>query len=176
MNINNPLLKQIEAKNEARVPPELQGTYKRIVAAGEHVMYAPEAHKLMMQQMSKGNPAEAAGEGIAKLLAILINQSKKTLNMKAAIPAMTTLLCEGLDFLEQSGKITVDQKLIDTATQEMGSSIMQLLGVTPDKLQAMVDQKKARMAEPELPPAPPQPTPAPPPPGGLIQSAMGSPA
>ena len=82
MNIQNPLLKQIEQQNEAKVQPELKATYQRIVTAGEHILYSPQAHKLMQQQMkSNKDPALAAGEGIAKLLAILINQSKKTLNM-----------------------------------------------------------------------------------------------
>lgn len=141
MEYKNPLLQQVVAQVEAQVPPELRNTYERIFLAGQKVMYSPETREMMMRQFqSKQNIAEAAGEGIAKLFAILIAESKGTLNMKAAIPAMTALLCDGLDFLEGVGEIQVDESVLAEATSEMGSAILQVLGVTPEKMQGLLAQ------------------------------------
>lgn len=142
MEIKNALLKQAADAIQAKVPPELVPTFKRIVLAGEKVMYSPQTHDMMIQQMkSNPDPAEAAGEGIAKLFGILFKESKGTLNMKAAIPAMTVLLCDALDFMEEAGKVKVDNTLLAAATKEMGSSLMQIMGVTPEKLQTMLSKQ-----------------------------------
>jgi hypothetical protein len=148
MDIKNPMLQQAAQAVEAKVPPDLKNTYQRIILAGEKFMYSPKTHEMMMKQMSGPNPAEAAGEGIAKLFAILMKESKGTLRMEAAIPAMTVLLCDGLDFLEQAGRIKVDEQLLAAATEEMGSDILQMLGMTPDKLQQMMAQRGQPAAQP----------------------------
>jgi hypothetical protein len=165
MNSKNPILQKAEQANTAKVQPELIPTFKKIVLAGEKLMYSPQTHKMMLQQMqSNPNPAEAAGEGIAKLFAILLRESKGTLNMKAAIPAMTVLLCEALGFMEDAGKAQVTDQLLADATREMGSALLQVLGVTPSKLQSMMANGKQMMpsAPSERPPA------------GIIASAQGA--
>ena len=164
--VQNPLLQKLQQATEAKVPEQLKGAYKGIIAAGEKVMYSPQSHKMMMQQMSQGDPADAAGEGIAKLLAILLHEMKGALNMKAAIPAMTHLLCDALDFMEQAGKCKVDNDLLATAVKEMGSSILQILGATPDKMQGMMAKGKT-MQKPEV--TVPSQEPA-----GLINQAQGA--
>lgn len=147
METKNPLLQQAMQDIEAKVSPDMLRTFKKIVLAGEKVMYSPQTHQMMLKQMqSNPNPAEAAGEGIAKLFAILLRESKGTLNMKAAIPAMTVLLCEALAFMEEAGKVQVTPEILSAATQEMGSSLMQVLGVTPEKLQAMLAKQRAGQA------------------------------
>lgn len=158
MKTKHPMLVQIEQQTEAKVPADLKPTFDRIIAAGQKVMYSPQSHKMMLDQMSKGEPADAAGEGVAKLFGILMHESKNTLNMKAAIPAMNMLLCEALDFMAQAGKVEITPELIAAAMQEMSSSIMQVLGVTPDKLKEMAAKGQG---------APQQPQPAP----GIIQGA-----
>ena len=163
MQTKNPMLAQIEQQTEAKVPADLKPTFERIVAAGQKVMYSPQTHKMMTDQMAQGEPAHAAGEGIAKLFGILMHESKGTLNMKAAIPAMTSLLCEALDFMEQAGKVQITPDVIAKATQEMASSIMQMLGVTPEKLQGMMG--KGQTAQPAQQPSQPAQMP------GIIQGA-----
>jgi len=139
MALKNPLLQQVVEQVEAQVPADLRNTYDRIFLAGQKVMYSPETREMMMRQFSsQQNIAEAAGEGIAKLFAMLISESKGTLNMKAAIPAMTALLCDGLDFLEGAGRVRVDERVLADATSEMGSAILQVLGVTPEKMQGIL--------------------------------------
>lgn len=139
MKIDNPILQQAIQAVEAKVPADLRRTYDRIILAGEKFMFSEQTRQMLMNQMkSSQNPAEAAGEGIAKLFAILLRESKGTLSMPAAIPAMTTLLCEALDFMEEIGYVQVTEDLLARATEEMGSALLQILGVTPDKVQSML--------------------------------------
>lgn len=162
MDVKNPILQKATQAIEAKVPPELRNTYQRIILAGEKVMYSPQTHQMMLKQMkSNPNPAEAAGEGIAKLFAILLKESKGTLNMKAAIPAMTVLLCEALGFMEEAGMVQVTDQLLADATREMGSAVLQVMGITPDKLRTMMAQRGGQ------PGAPAQP-------GGIVAAAQGA--
>lgn len=151
MKTDNQLLQQTVTAIEAKVPQELRATFQRVVLAGEKVMYSPQSHDMMIKQLkSSDNPAEAAGEGVAKLFAILLNQSKGTLNMRAAIPAMTVLLCDVLDFMEKSMGVQVTPQLLAAATKEMGSSLLQIMGVTPEKLnQAMSKAGGMQAAQPD---------------------------
>lgn len=145
MKINNPLLQQAVQAVESKVDPALRNSYDRIVLAGEKFMFSDQTRKMLMNQLkSTQNPAEAAGEGIAKLFVILMRESKGTLNMKVAIFAMTTLLCVALDFMEEAGYVKVTTEVLARATEEMGSAILQIQGATPDKIAGMVQQRGAQ--------------------------------
>lgn len=132
----DPLLQKTEQAIQAKVAPDSQQAFQRIVTAGLKVMYSPETHDLMVKQLgANGDPAEMAGAGAAKLLGILFKQSKGTMPMSGAIPAATVLLCEGLDFMEKSGKVKVTSDLISAAMKALSANLLQLFGATPQKLQ-----------------------------------------
>jgi hypothetical protein len=172
----DPLLTKVEAAIKAKVPANLQNAFQRIITAGMQVMYSPQTQKLMQRQMNQqGNPADVAGDGVAKLLGILYKQSKNTLPIKAGIPAAQILLCEALDFMEKAGKIKITNDLIAQATKSMLGAILQMFGVTPQKLQAMAQAKQTgqQPAQASAQPAPAMP-PAALPQGGIINSAMGA--
>ena len=61
--------------------------------------------------------------------------------MKAGIPAATALLCEALDMLEQLGKIKVTNDTLSDAMQALGSNLLQLIGVTPKKLDEILSKQ-----------------------------------
>ena len=136
---HNPLLLQTEQQTAARVPAPLRQAYQNVVAAGNKFLYAPQTRALVMRQLSlPGDAAQVAGQGIAKLFGILLHQTQGQLNMQAAIPAMTTLLCEALDFMEQTGRTQVTADLLARATKEMSAALMQLLGVRPGQLPGLM--------------------------------------
>ena len=166
----NPLLQKTEEAIAAKVPANLKNAFQRIITAGLKVMYDPKTNDMMAKELkSQGDPAEIAGAGVAKLLGLLMNQSKGTMPMKAAIPAATVLLCEGLDFMEQAGLVKVDQNVLAKAMQAMSSSFLQLLGVTPDKMGQMIAQARQQQAAPKA--APPKR------PAGIVAAAQqGAPA
>lgn len=136
----NQLLQQVEQAVTEKVPQELRNAFERIVTAGIKVMYSPQTRQMLANQMNqKGDVAEIAGQGVAKLMAILFKESRGTMPMDAGIPAAQVLLCEGLDFLEKSGRVEVSPDLIGAATEAMFAYLLQLFGVSQDKLAQMMD-------------------------------------
>jgi hypothetical protein len=73
------------------------------------------------------------------------------------------LLFEALEFLEEAGAVQVDAPQLAAYTQAAGSAFLQMLGVTPEKLQGMIGQ--AAPGAPAVPVAPAGPAIAPPPTG-----------
>lgn len=154
----NPLLQKVEQQSRAKVPQDQLAAYDKIVKAGAKVMYSERMHGMLLNQLkAQGNPAMIAGAGVAKLLGILMNQAKGTMPMKAGIPAATALLCEALDMLEQLGRIKVDNDTISEAMQSLGSSLLQLFGVTPAKLDMLLKKQGQPVAQTPAPASPNQP-------------------
>lgn len=181
----NQILEKTAAEVLNTVPPDLKNTTQRIVLAGKKVMYSDQTHDLMIEQLKEpGEPAVVAGQGMAKLFSLLLQQSQPneksapTLDMNAAFPAMQILLCEGLGFMEEAGIAQVTPELLATATQTMIASMLQMLGITPEKMQEMSAQRAQQggMDAGALGGQPSGAAPtagAQPPGGGLIDSAMG---
>lgn len=156
----NPLLQQTEQAILQKVKPELKLPLERTVTAGLQVMYGkPE---VLIQQLAKSEDfAHNVGEGAAKLVGVLYGQSKKTMPVSIAFPAATIFMCEGLDFLEKAGKLKVTPELLAEATQDMAASVLQLFGITPDKMREAMAQKG-------------QQPPAAPPAQGIVGAAQGA--
>jgi hypothetical protein len=166
----NPLLQKAEAAFMAKVPQQYQPAVQKAVTAGKLVMYDKQKGlQMFMQQMQGGVTPENIGAGVAKLVGILFNQSKKTMPMQVAIPTASLLMCEGLQFLEDAGKAKVDANFLAECTKAMGSAVLQVFGVSPQKLQQIVGQQgqPAQSVQPTQPP-PSAPVPA----AGIVQGAQ----
>ena len=161
-------LVKIEQQTQAKIPQQYQQSYQRAIAAGVHIMYSPKGLGLMKKQFTKpGDPAFNIGEGVAKLIGIMYEQSKRTMPVQIAVPAAMFFMSEALDFLAKSGQIKLTPDFIAQTAKETGSSVLQLFGVTPDKLQALVAKHGG---QPQLPPqATPQAQPA-----GIIGAQRGA--
>lgn len=149
----NQLLMSVEQAAASKVPPEQKDRFEKIVLAGMKIMYSPETSEMMQSQLKKeGDPTENAGEGAAKLFGILMHESKGTMPMAAAIPAMQVLLCEGLDYMEQAGLIQVTNDVIAEATKAMMGYILQMVGVKKEQMnqymQAGMDAGDAKSGAP----------------------------
>lgn len=166
----NPLLQKTQAAIEAKInPPQLKPVVDKLVAAGTHVMYAPTTRDMLVRQMQgPGDDFEKIGAGVAKLMGLLSTQAKGTIPPQAMIPAAIILMCEAMDFLAQAGRIQVTPDTLAKAMQETASALLQLLGVSPQKLQSMVNQSKAGGAAPGAVPGAATPAPT-----GIIGSAIG---
>ena len=141
----NTLLQQTEQQTQSKVPAKFKTSFDRVVLAGQKLMYSDETHSMMRSQLDAPNPPEInVGEGIAKLMGILWKEGKGTIQM---------------DFAEKAGKIQVTPDTLAAATKELMSSLMQILGITPEKIQAAKAQ-----AKPAQPAAP----------KGIIGKAMGA--
>jgi len=187
INISNPQLQQLEQATLAKVSPKIMNSVKRIEIAGHKIMYSPDTQNLVKSQLqSSSDPSVVAGQGVAKMLAIIMHHAKGTLNMQAAIPACQILLCEVLDFMEQIHMVQVTPDLIAQSVQEMYASVMKILKISPQQVQAVMSKGQQQMPQGALqagaqPPAggvqPPtggaQP-PSSPQGGGIIGSSMGA--
>jgi hypothetical protein len=162
----NPLLVQVEQAITAKVAPDMKKAFNKIVVAGMKLMYAPQTEKMLRKQMDSGPPPIAAGQGAAKVVGLMLAKSKGTAPFKAMIPAGVMLTMEALDFLEKAGKAELTPELVAEAVQEFGSAVLQVIGVTPDKLEQMMSRvpdaqkQQAQEQQPPQEPAPQQPQPA----------------
>lgn len=169
----NQLLQQAQAGIMAKVNPRLKPVVQKLVNAGHQIMFAPQSRHLMQQELQGGaNNPEVIGGAVAKLVALLYNESKKTAPVQALIPAGMVLLCDGLQFLEDAGAVQVTAQFLAQCTQAAGSAILQILGIKPEQVQAAIDQARAKMPGAQRAAAPSAMPPAPPP-RGIVGSAMG---
>lgn len=168
----NPLLQQTEQMVQARVAPAMQMNLQKAVTAGMMIMYAPQSHQIMMQQLTKpGDPAGNVAEGAAKLVGELYKQSRNTMPIPVMIPSATILMCEGLDFLSKVTGTPITPQLVAQAAQDLGHFMLILLGISQQKMHQVIAKGLAhrdRMAQ-QRPPAAAQPAPAA---SGIIGGAM----
>lgn len=141
----NPVLTKTEQAVTAKVPPKLKGAFSKTVTVGLKMMYSDQGQKIMKDQLSKSpDYARNVAEGAAKLIGEMFKQSKNTMPVKVAMSAAVMLMCEGLDFLEKAGKLKVTPELVATATKHLSEFVLQLFGVTQDKLHQLVQQRQSQ--------------------------------
>ena len=171
----NPLLQQTEQAIQAKIQPQYQNAFQRTVTAGLTIMYSPQSHQITMAQLTKpGDPAHNVSEGAAKLVGILYKQSKNTMPIQIMAPAAMIFMCEGLGFLEQSGKLQVNPQILSSATHDTAAYVLKLMGVSQQQMHTVIAhgraQKEAAAGPQSTPQAPVPPTP--PQSGGIISGAM----
>jgi len=172
----NPLLEQVIQAVSAKVAPDQKKAFDRIILAGMRLMYADETEAMLKKQIASAEPPIAAGQGAAKLVGLMLAKSKGTAPMKAMMPGGVVLTCEALDFMEKAGKVQLTPDIVSEAVQEFGSAVLQVIGVTPEKLEQMMaripDAQKPQQPEPEPEQAAPPAQPAQPPAGQPLIGAM----
>lgn len=140
---SNTMLKQAEQGIESKVPEQSKGAFSKVVTAGLTILYSSQMEQMRAQRMAQvQDPAKEAGEGAARMLSNLYEQSKKTMPVEVMVPAAMIFAFEFLDLLAQSGKAEITPDLIDKTTQSVGDAVLPLFGVTPDKLQKMIAESQ----------------------------------
>lgn len=163
----NPVIDKARQALLEKVDQRLRPVVEKVVASGKQVMYSEETRQLAVQELKRGTDPESVVAAVAKLAAVLFNQSKKTIPMNVLMPATMLLLFEALDFLEEAGAVQVDGPQLAAYSQAMGSAFLQMLGVTPEKLQELVGKAApGAAAQPAQAGAP-----APRQPAGIVQGA-----
>lgn len=160
----NELLQKTQAAVLQKANPKLAPVIKKVVEAGKKVMYSKESRDLFIQQVKGGTDPESIGAAVAKLMGILSNQSKGTIPPEVLVPAATLLMCEGLQFMEEAGLVEITPDFLAAVTKAMGSAVLQLLGVSPEKLTGLLQKQGQPPAQPIQPAPDAQP--------GIVQGAM----
>jgi hypothetical protein len=141
INVLNP--KDAQKKIAAKLPPQLQEAYQRVVLAGMKMMFSPQTHQQMMQHLEQGQgtPAQNLGQGMAGLIMIMYQKSNGTMPPQVMIPAATYLLSEAVDFLDKTKAMNLSAADVSNAMEIMIRTILQHCGIDADKLQSNIQAK-----------------------------------
>lgn len=132
-------LKQIQ--KQIKVPPEFADAYKRVVIAGMKVMFDQSTHKMMLDALQgEGSLGQKMGNGIAGLVLLLFQKSNKTIPPQILIPAGVELLMQAVYFVRKAKLAMPNNGDVGEATQVMVTTLLSKFGVTPDRLNAAIDQ------------------------------------
>jgi hypothetical protein len=131
-----------DVEDKIQLPPELQDAYERVVAAGMKVLFSKETHQFMLDQLqAPGGNAEKLGQGIAKVMVFLFNESNGSMPQEVLIPAAMLLLLKAADFVNQSKMATVTDEEIGQAMEIMIDSMFEGFGVDRSEFDAAMAQE-----------------------------------
>lgn len=148
--MQNPMIVKAEAAIDAKVSKADKAAYDKICLAGMKVMFSKETHGQLLQGLQESeDKLKTAIEGVIGLLGILYKESRNTMPVGPMILAGQSLMMEALDFMEQGGMVEVTPDLLAEATQSYIETLLPKLGVTPDKMQALMSQTQGVMSDPQ---------------------------
>lgn len=152
---SNPMLEQAEQGIQSKTPPDQQAALEKVVHAGLTVMYSPKLAQQRNERIAATtDPAKEAGEGAARLMSNLFQQSGKKIPLPVIVPAAMILAFEYLDLVAKAGKTQITPELIANAAKAVGDAVLPLFGATPDKVQAAMSQANQGAAPAQAPPPP----------------------
>lgn len=147
--MQNEMIIKAEAAIDAKVPPKDKAAYDKIVLAGMKVMFSKETHGQLLQGLQESPEMKTVVDGIIGILGILFQESRNTMPVGPMILAGQSLLMEGLDFMEQGGMIEVTPDLLAEATQLYIETLLPKLGMTPEKMAAIMSKAQGVMNDPQ---------------------------
>lgn len=146
----NPLLAKIQEDIEAKISEEQKEDFLNAVKAGKHILFDPSTHQnmeLIKNPASRKDPVNTIANGVAGLGYVMYMQSKKQISPDVLIPALIVLMCEVMDFGEQSFGLQVDNQLVAATTKELIAQIYTKLGVKPEDLQQAVEKGRQEILD-----------------------------
>lgn len=137
--LNDPILKQIEQGIEEKIPPQMKSAYLAIVVAGMQIMFSKETSQLLDRTLEMpGDMVSNISQGIAKLMGLIYNESKKGggqgMDVRMAVPAAITLLCQALDYAEHAKSLQVTPEIAANATKQATMATLKMFGIGEDKV------------------------------------------
>lgn len=164
--LSDPILQQVEQGVEQSVPPEYQQMYQSIVLAGMNVMFSKDTAGLVDQQLQASDDVvKNVSDGVAKLIMIVFNEAKQPPEkfIPAAGMASISLMCQALDYSEQTQGVKVDETMVADCTKATTQKVLQSFGITPDQVNQVISagqqqggQTPAEGAQPATAVPPPQ--------------------
>ena len=146
--LRNPLLDQLEQRIEGNLAPEIRPDYLKIVVAGMHIMLAKG--KLAAQKIaSDPDPVANVAKGAVGLVLAMRHQSKGEMPIKAMVPAGTTLMLKGLDFVSNMKIAVVDNAQVVRAMRIYTNTLFKALHVSPQMVMRAAQRVHGIMQNPE---------------------------
>ena len=139
---SDPIINQIEQGIEAKVPPEMKKAYMAVVVAGMKVMFDPKTSKFIAERLGASDDiVNNVATGIADLIMLIYNESKRTMSIPAAMLAAITLMCKALDYAEKTMGVKVDSQMAAACTKATTTACMNKFGITQDKIDQAIAQQ-----------------------------------
>lgn len=137
------------------VPPSMREAYDKVVAAGMKIMFDKRTHHLLLEQMAaEGEVSDKLADGVAALMAMMLQNTKGAFPQQLIIPAGIELMLHAADFMAQSGGEAITAEDMGSAVQKFVFKLFGESGVTPDALMASVGHiQKLQGQGSEAPPA-----------------------
>jgi hypothetical protein len=158
----NLMLEKAEEGIQAKVKPAMQANLSKVVHAGLTIMYSPQMADARNKHLNEVTDfAAEAGKGSSRMIYNLYLQSKKKMPLDIVVPACMIFAFEYLDLIEKAGKIKVTPDVIAKATQSVSDAVLPMFGITPDKMNKLVQQSQQKQGQ------------TPPKPQGIISGAQG---
>jgi len=167
-NVQNPLLKQVEAGIEKQVPTDIREAYDRIVVAGMKIMFDEKSHgnmQLVKDPQAKNDIVGSVSKGIAGLMYIMHEQSRgpnggePTMPLEPAVLASITLMTKSLDFAERGLGVRIDRQILADCTEATAEQVLRKFNISQEQVEEVVARTQA--GEQLVPPKSGQPQPQP---------------
>jgi hypothetical protein len=96
----------------------------------------------MLEQLNApGDNATKLGQGIARVIVFLFNESNGTMPQDVIVPAAMLLLMKAADFINKSGKGQVSDEEIGQAMEILIDSLFEGFGADRSELDAAMSQE-----------------------------------
>jgi hypothetical protein len=143
------------------LPPNLQEPYMRVVLAGTKIMYSQQMQPQIVKLLQGPGPVSMKlGQGVLALLAMIYDQSNKTMPPQLFVPCGIELVSVAAQFFRKAG-IKVQDSDISDGISVLIQEIMQKAGIDPSQLPQLAKQAAGSLGgQPAQPAAQPAPQPA----------------
>lgn len=151
-NLQNQTLNQIEVGVEQKIGPEYQEMYKGIILAAMDLSFSEKTHaKLLQGLQSSPDITKNVSLIVAGMIGIIFDQSKQDPNkfVPAAMPASIVIMCQILEFAEQSGMVKLTPEMIAQCTNVTSQAVLKKFGIDGAKLRQAVEAKNGEGAAPD---------------------------
>lgn len=147
--LSNPLLQQVEDGIEAKVSPQSRQMYLSIVVASMKLAFDAKTHPLLVKglQSTPDMPKNVALI-CAGMLGMVYKESKQKPEafVPGAMLAAITLMCQILQFAEQSKMIQITPEVVSHCTAMTTQAVLTKFGIDKSQVKQAVDAGKAKRA------------------------------
>jgi hypothetical protein len=148
-SIQNPLLRQVEAKVEEAVGDgKARADYLKVVVAGMRAALANGPQSMMAKLRDAPDPVKLCALGAVALVMHMRQISQGTMPPNSIISGATTLMLQALDFADHAGLAKVDNEALVRATHILTNALFQAFGITLPMLNKLAATAHGVMQDP----------------------------
>lgn len=140
--LKNQILNQIEAGVEENIRPDDMRTYRAIMIAAMKLAFDEKTHPMLIKGLqSSPDVPKNISLICAGMLGMVWEQSKTDPNvfLPAAMPAAITLMCNIMEFAEQSGMVQVTPEVVSKCASNTTKAVLTKFGIDDAKVKEAVD-------------------------------------